>query len=129
MTSFKVLLLTYKILNGQAPKYLADLISLRSSTSLRPLRSSSTMQLTPGPRTSTKYGDRAFSIIAPSLWNSLSAHIHQATSVNQFKTMLKTYLFNKYFSGISQLWVGQWRCTPTLIFSIHLLIYIQFWTT
>ena len=93
--SFKVLLLTYKILNGQAPKYLADLISLRSSTSSRPLRSSSTMQLTPGPRTSTKYGDRAFSAIAPSLWNSLPAHIHRATSVNQFKTLLKTYLFNK----------------------------------
>ena len=40
--TFKVLLLTYKILHGQAPKYLSDLISLRCSSFLRPLRSSST---------------------------------------------------------------------------------------
>ena len=41
-----LLLLTYKILHGQAPKYLSDLISLRCSSSLRPIRSSSTLQLT-----------------------------------------------------------------------------------
>ena len=35
--TFKVLLLTYKILHGQAPKYLSDLIFLRCSSSLRPL--------------------------------------------------------------------------------------------
>ena len=55
--TFKVLLLTYKILHGQAPNYLSDLISLRCSSSLRPLRSSSTLQLTLGPRTVTRYGD------------------------------------------------------------------------
>ena len=52
------------ILHGQAPKYLSDLISLRCSSSLRPLRSSSTLQLTLGPRTVTRYGDRALSVIA-----------------------------------------------------------------
>ena len=100
--SFKVLLLTYKILNGQSPKYLTDLISLRSSTSSRPLRSSSTMQLTPGPRTSTKYGDRAFSSIAPSLWNKLPSYIHSAKSVSQFKALLKTYLFNQWIPVVGR---------------------------
>ena len=92
--TFKVLLLTYKILHGQAPKYLSDLISLRCSSSLRPLRSSSTLQLTLGPRTITRYGDRAFSVIAPILWNKLPAHIHNTHSLDQFQTLLKTHLFN-----------------------------------
>ena len=89
--TFKVLLLTYKIIHGQAPKYLSD--SLRCSSSLRPLRSSSTLQLTLGPRTVTRYGDRAFSVIAPILWNKLPAHIHNTHSLHQFKTLLKTHFF------------------------------------
>ena len=92
--TFKVLLLTYKILHGQAPKYLSDLISLRCTSSLRPLRSPSTLQLTLGPRTITRYGDRAFSVIAPILWNKLPVHIHNTHSLDQFKTLLKTHLFN-----------------------------------
>ena len=100
-TTFKVLLLTYKILHGQAPKYLSDLISLRSPISLRPLRSSYTLQLTPDPRTAsaTRYGDRAFSVIAPILWNKLPAHIHNTHSLDQFKTLLKTH-FLKYINDI-----------------------------
>ena len=89
--TFQIVLLTYKILHGQAPKYLSDLISLRCS---RPLRSSSTLQLTLGPRTVTRYGDRAFSVIAPILWNKLPAHIHNSHSLDQFKTLLKMHLFN-----------------------------------
>ena len=92
--TLKVLILTYKILNGQAPKYLSDLLFLRSSSSLRPLRSASTLQLTPGPRTKTRYGDRSFSVIAPLLWNNLPSHIHNSNSLDLFKTLLKTHLFN-----------------------------------
>ena len=91
---FKVLLMTYKIINGLAPEYLSNLISLRSSSSLRPLRSSTTLQLTLGPRTNTSYGDRAFSVFAPIQWNKLPSYIHNANSLDQFKTLLKTHLFN-----------------------------------
>ena len=77
----KVLLLTNKILHGQAPKYLSDLISLRSSSSLRPLRSLSNLQLTLGPRTVTKYGDRAFSVNSPILWNKLPAYFQDIHSL------------------------------------------------
>ena len=92
--TFKTLLFTYKILNRQAPNYLSDLISLRSSTSSRSLRSSSKLQLTLGPRTHTSYGDRAFSVTAPNLWNKLPVNIRNANSLNQFKTLVKTHLFN-----------------------------------
>ena len=48
--------------------------------------SSSTLLLTPGPRTATRCGDRAFSVIVPSLWNKLPLHVHNTHSLDQFKT-------------------------------------------
>ena len=38
-------------------------------------------------------GDRAFSVIAPQLWNILPVNIKNATSQQSFKSMLKVYLF------------------------------------
>ena len=39
------------------------------------------------------YGDRAFSAAAPRLWNQLRLELRGVTSVDQFRTQLKTYLF------------------------------------
>ena len=39
------------------------------------------------------YGDRAFSVVAPKLWNRLPPELRSVTSVDQFKAHLKTYLF------------------------------------
>ena len=43
-------------------------------------------------------GDRAFSVIAPRLWNILPVSIKNATSQQSFKSMLKDYLFPWLFS-------------------------------
>lgn len=91
--TFKILLIVYKITHNLAPQYLQDLVSLRFSSSARPLRSSFSMQIIHGPRTKTRYGDRAFSCIAPTLWNKLPPHIQNAPSIDSFKTLLKTRLF------------------------------------
>ena len=129
--------------NGHSPffpsiwdnKYLSDLISLRCSISLRLLRSSSTLQLTLGPRTITRffffffffYGDRAFSVIAPILWNKLPVHIHNTHSLDQFKTLLKTHLLiYKLYSTQAQLWVGQRRCTPS--YSLYVWSHLHYYT-
>ena len=45
------------------------------------------------PRTRTRYGDRAFSVIAPTIWNNLPTHIRDAPSLDSFKSLLKTHLF------------------------------------
>ena len=46
------------------------------------------------PRTKLKtYGDRAFSTAAPRLWNQLPPELRSVTSVDQFRSQLKTYLF------------------------------------
>ena len=41
----------------------------------------------------TTYGDRAFSIAGPKLWNDLPLEIRKCASVATFKQSLKTFLF------------------------------------
>ena len=39
------------------------------------------------------FGDRAFAKAAPELWNSLLQSLRDITSLDQFKSRLKTFLF------------------------------------
>ena len=90
---FKILLFAFKIRNGQCPTYLSKLVKPKVPSSRLRASTSSHLQLMPGPRVKTRYGDRAFSVAAPKLWNSLPPHIQGAPSLHTFKTMLKTHLF------------------------------------
>ena len=66
---FKIALLTFKCLNGLAPKYLVDLIQPYSPR--QGLRSENKGYLFV-PKSNTKtYGNRAFRYAAPKIWNSL----------------------------------------------------------
>uniref|UniRef100_A0A4W5LB64 Reverse transcriptase domain-containing protein n=1 Tax=Hucho hucho TaxID=62062 RepID=A0A4W5LB64_9TELE len=92
---FKVLLLTFKALNGLAPQYLSDL--LYPYRPARSLRSAELGLLTvPRFRLST-VGGRAFGVNAPQLWNSLPLTLRNTSSVGAFKIQLKTYLFDMHF--------------------------------
>jgi hypothetical protein len=93
---YKVLLLTYKALNGLAPPYLAELLQVYQPT--RQLRSASQHLLTVPVARYVTVGDRAFSNNAPKLWNSLPLEVRASTSVGSFKTKLKTVLFQRAFS-------------------------------
>ena len=95
--TFKILLLTYKCLNGLAPAYLSDLINLYIPP--RTLRSNTTLTGTlVVPRYNRlKHGGRAFSYVSPLLWNCLPNGIRNAVSVSLFKSLLKTHLFREYF--------------------------------
>lgn len=92
---FKVLLLTYKALNGSAPLYLSQLLT--PYTPPRPLRSLGSNLLVIPSINKKSAGGRAFSYRAPFLWNSLPHDIRNATSTTIFKSRLKTYLFTQYF--------------------------------
>ena len=50
----------------------------------------------PEIRSAKTNGDRAFSVAAPFLWNSLPESLRAVSSVNIFKKQLKTYLLNKH---------------------------------
>ena len=88
---FKLLLLTYKALNGQAPSYILDMLTkYKPSRNLR----SGTKYLLTVPRSNTKsYGDRSFQVAAAELFNKLPMELKTAVSTNSFKAQLKTYLF------------------------------------
>lgn len=93
---FKILLMVFKALNGQAPSYISDLLHPHSAT--RSLRSCN-KGLLHIPRSRLKQkGDRAFAVAAPRLWNQLPPHIRDAPSISAFKSRLKTHLYTLAFS-------------------------------
>ena len=93
--NFKLLLITFKALNNLAPSYVSNLLHLYTPNRL--LRSSSKFLLQVPPSNLKTYGDRAFSVCAPKLWNCLPYHIRCSPSVSAFKPSLKTYFFKRYF--------------------------------
>lgn len=93
---YKIALLVFKCIHGQAPRYLCDLIQRYEPG--RTLRSG-TKNLLRIPRTNTRtLGRRAFTYAAPSVWNDLPEHIKCHDDVDSFKTLLKTYLFSSVYA-------------------------------
>ena len=81
--------MVFRCIQGSAPVYLQEIIQ-----SYKP---SATYVLTLKiyqMRVRTKlFGDRAFAKAAPELWNSLPQSLRDITSLDQFKSRLKTFLF------------------------------------
>ena len=89
--TFKILLLVYRALHKLAPSYLQDTLNVyKPSRNLR----SSTSQTLQLPRIRHTWGERTFSHVGPKLWNSLPMSLRHTSSLNEFKSNLKTYLFN-----------------------------------
>ena len=93
---FKILLIVYKALIGQAPSYIAELLNLKSHKHTHNLRSTQDTRLlqTTTYKTKVTLGDRAFACAAPRLWNKLPLDIRNSSSLNTFKSKLKTHLFD-----------------------------------
>ncbi len=114
---FKVLLFVYKALNNLALPYLSELIVVHNPA--RSLRSQ-TKHLLLVPRARLKCrDDRAFAVAGPKLWNNLPLSIRTASSVSQFKSLLKTYIFSHAFNilwlcflmtCLFIVWLGQCNC-------------------
>ncbi|KAI2644828.1 putative RNA-directed DNA polymerase from transposon BS [Labeo rohita] len=93
--SYKIALLTYKALNGLAPAYLTSLLPRYNPS--RSLRSqNSGLLVVPRIAKYTK-GGRAFSHLAPKLWNSLPDNVWGSDTLSLFKSRLKTHLFSQAF--------------------------------
>ena len=96
--TYKLCVLVYKSLHGYAPKYLSELVvPVSRNVSARRLRSANSSNIV-RPRTRLKFGDRGFSAAAPDAWNSLSAHVQSAPSLDVFMERLKTELFNRSYA-------------------------------
>ena len=94
---FKINLISFKVLNGLAPRYLQDLLYCYEPA--RRLRSSSDKWKFKIQSYNLKsYGLRAFSIMALKLWNDLPMEIRSISNINIFKSKLKTYPFKKAYN-------------------------------
>ena len=95
---FKIVLIVFKIFKGFAPSYLSSLIT-RKPESRYNLRNSrdKTLLSYPSFKSKATLGDRAFMFAAPKLWNNLPRDIRESSSINSFKSKLKTFLFKKAF--------------------------------
>ena len=84
---FKILLITFKAIIGQAPKYLTDLLQFNSN----------------GSRDVSLYcpvnlSAKAFATCAPRLWNDLPSDVKKSGSIEVFKSRLKAHLFRKSYN-------------------------------
>jgi len=88
--TYKLAVLTHKVRTRATPTYRSELVQTRAPP--RALRSSNALMLVV-PRIHTELTRRAFSVAAPSTWNSLPADIRLCENILTFKCHLKTYLF------------------------------------
>ena len=91
---YKLCLLTYKTLQIQQPTYLYNSLSFPSHSLSTRSSDSSVLSI---PYVRTSLGKRAFSVIAPRLWNSLPPDTHSSLSVSTFRSKVKTHLFKLAF--------------------------------
>ena len=94
--TFKLLLITFKALHGQAPSYISELLNIYQPS--RSLRSSALKYLSVPKCNTVSYGHRAFSVSSAKLWNSLPYYLRFTENINTFKTSLKTFLFKRTFN-------------------------------
>ena len=92
---YKMILLTFKVLDGMAPDYLRHLISVLppSRYNLRLNDDYAALLTFMKIRTKKTLADRSFSCAAPRLWNLLPNTIRSTSSLHIFKIRLKTFFY------------------------------------
>ena len=88
---YKIALFCFNTFEPSSPSYIKELISVYEPT--RTLRSHDSNLLAVPKSNLKRYGDRCFSRIGPTIWNSLPPSVRFANSVAVFKKRLKTHLF------------------------------------
>ena len=92
---FKIAVLAFKCIHNLAPSYLSDLLEIYVPS--RSLRSSSLCLLKPFKTKFKTLGGKCFSFTAPKVWNDLPVSLRQETSLDVFKSKLKTHYFREAF--------------------------------
>jgi hypothetical protein len=84
---FKILLIVHKCICGNAPQDVKGMLHLSKSDRTKKLEISKSI---------SNYGDRAFSVSAPKLWNALPQSIREELTTSAFKKRLKSFLLLHY---------------------------------
>jgi len=85
---FKIAVLTYRVIHGDAPRYLGPFTSTADVPGPRALCSAETNRLVVPP---------AFPVAAAKIWNSLPEHIVSAPTLRSFRRHWKTCLLQQSF--------------------------------
>jgi len=86
-------------LHGEAPRYLADLITPSAAATARAGLRSATFGSVAVPRITSSLGDRSFAVAAPRAWNKLPSPLRRVDSVNNFQTPTENiYLFQGFIA-------------------------------
>ena len=83
---YKILLIVFNCLHGMAPEDISGMLSYSQSQRTKKLQET---------RARSKYGDRAFSHVAPKLWNLLPNDVSEEDDIVEFKRKLKSFLFTR----------------------------------
>jgi len=86
-------MLVHQTINGRATAYLKDLIETTASVPGRASNRSASNNDLVIRQTRLKLGERAFSVVAPRIWNQQPINIKAATDTQVFKQNQKTHLF------------------------------------
>ena len=95
---YKICLLVHKCIHHTAPLYLQELITPYQPT--RRLRSTDSHLIKPPSVKECRQkrtGERTFRFASAQLWNHLPAHLRTCTNLDNFKSLLKTYLFKESY--------------------------------
>jgi len=96
---YKLCMMVHRCLYGDAPSYLADLITPSAAATVRPgLRSAASSSVAvPVPRTTSSLGDRSFAAAGPRAWNKLPPPLRCVSSPAAFKRQLKKFFIQSRF--------------------------------
>ena len=95
--NFRLAVMAFRVLHGQAPSYLNQLVRVADLPGRQRLRSSTSFQLSvPAYRLST-IGRRSFSVAASTFWNTLPTAVQSSPTLTVFTQRLKTHLFQLSF--------------------------------
>ena len=83
---FKILLVVHKCLLGKAPRSLCDMLESGTSSRTKKLEERSCNGV---------MGERSFRVAGPKLWNLLPLCLRMEEDTEEFKKMLKTFLFRE----------------------------------
>jgi len=89
---FKLCVLVYKSFNGIAPSYINDMLqpvtTLQQQVTLRSVKNNDLVV----PYAQLRFGECAFSVAAPHLWNSLPVDTRNAATLYTFKKKQDFYV-------------------------------------
>ena len=86
---YKILVLVHKCINRKAPNVLIASFTLSERSRCNRLVTKSF---------NSAFGERAFTVCGPKLWNSIPSYLRTIEKINTFKEKLKTYLFKKCYN-------------------------------